>query len=181
MPRIKDMLGYKTGRLSVVALVGRDKFGAALWKCVCDCGEDRLMTRGMLIYGRNKSCGCFRRERMSDMKKKSFGEASKIHLYAYYKHSAKHRNLSFELSKEEFYALVQERCFYCGDYPSNILKSEHNNGDFVYMGIDRKDNLMGYTHENCVPCCRICNRAKNSLSFDEFVSWISRLARYINE
>jgi len=27
--------------------------------------------------------------------------------------------------------------------------------------------------ENCVPCCIICNRAKNSLSLDDFMLWIT--------
>ena len=122
MPRIKDMMGYRVERLEVIGLSGRDKHGAALWKCKCDCGNIRFLTRGMLIYGRNKSCGCYKRERMS-----------------------------------------------------NISKSEHYNGDFIYSGIDRKDNEIGYTLKNCVPCCIICNRAKNSLSFDEFLAWIGRL------
>ena len=175
MPRIKDMMGYKVERLTVVELCGRDKHGAALWKCKCDCGNIRLLTRGMLIYGRNKSCGCYRRERMSNMRRKPMGEAARNCLYPFYRHSAKHRNLSFELSRNEFNSIILKNCYYCGSYPSNVSKSGHNNGDFIYSGIDRMNNEIGYTLENCVPCCIICNRAKNNLSFNEFLNWISKL------
>ena len=175
MPRIKDMMGYRVERLEVVGISGRDKHGAVLWKCKCDCGNTRFMTRGMLIYGRNKSCGCYRKERMSNLRKKTFGEAAKNNLYPFYKNSAKRRNLIFELSRDEFNFLIQKDCDYCGSPPSNISKSGHDNGDFIYSGIDRMDNDVGYVLENCVPCCIICNRAKNNLSFDEFLVWMGRL------
>jgi len=175
MPRIKDMMGYRVERLEVIGLSGRDKHGAALWKCKCDCGNIRFLTRGMLIYGRNKSCGCYKRERMSNMRRKPFGEAARNRLYPFYRNAAKRRNLLFDLSRDEFNSMLIKNCYYCGSYPSNISKSEHYNGDFIYSGIDRKDNEIGYTLKNCVPCCIICNRAKNSLSFDEFLAWIGRL------
>jgi len=33
----------------------------------------------------------------------------------------------------------------------------------------------GYTKKNCVSCCKICNRAKSGMGFDDFMSWIRRL------
>jgi len=35
---------------------------------------------------------------------------------------------------------------------------------------------LGYTSENVVPCCWICNNAKKNLSYDEFRKWITRVA-----
>lgn len=180
MARIKDMTGYKTGRFYVLGLWGRDKWGSALWKCQCECGNIRFMTRATLIDGRHKSCGCYRYERMSKLRKKRFGEGSKNKVYFLYKQHAKRRNLNFELSKDKFELLIQQKCYYCGSDPSNISRSDHNNGDFVYNGIDRLDNNIGYTDDNCVTCCRICNRAKNNLSADEFMKWIYGVAEYNN-
>jgi 5-methylcytosine-specific restriction endonuclease McrA len=37
-----------------------------------------------------------------------------------------------------------------------------------HNGIDRKNNSLEYTLENCVPCCRQCNFAKQGLSEIEF-------------
>lgn len=33
----------------------------------------------------------------------------------------------------------------------------------------RKNNSVGYTLENCVPCCGICNKMKMNLDFDTFI------------
>ena len=39
----------------------------------------------------------------------------------------------------------------------------------------RLDNYKGYTIDNCVSCCKICNRAKGSLPLETFQKWIERL------
>ncbi len=46
--------------------------------------------------------------------------------------------------------LIKNPCWYCGE-PLN--ESGH--------GLDKKDPKSGYTTENVVPCCVICNRIKN--------------------
>ena len=50
-----------------------------------------------------------------------------------------------------------------------------------YSGIDRIDNAAGYTEGNVVACCRICNRAKETLSVQEFAEWASRLGAMANQ
>lgn len=45
----------------------------------------------------------------------------------------------------------------------------------MWNGIDRKNNDLGYVASNCVPCCVICNRGKNNMSYNDFVSYISRI------
>ena len=42
-------------------------------------------------------------------------------------------------------------------------------------GIDRLDSAFGYTLENCVPCCKYCNTAKNTMLVSDFLSWVSRV------
>lgn len=46
---------------------------------------------------------------------------------------------------------------------------------FVFTGIDRVDNTRGYDPDNVVPCCRVCNRAKDVRTKDEFLSWAKRV------
>ena len=41
------------------------------------------------------------------------------------------------------------------------------------------DNEKGYTFDNVVPCCSICNYAKKSMSKEQFLQWIKRI--YINQ
>ena len=44
-----------------------------------------------------------------------------------------------------------------------------------FNGIDRIDSNIGYTVNNCVPCCTICNHMKNDLTTDEFYNHIKLL------
>lgn len=110
-----------------------------------------------------------------DRRIKPYEEASKSSLYSRYKCDAKRRNYKFELSKEEFLNLTSKNCYYCNSEPSNIEKSRSNNGDYIYNGIDRVDNDKDYTLDNCVPCCKICNRAKDVMSLKEFKEWVFRI------
>lgn len=91
----------------------------------------------------------------------------------------------FTISLERFASKCHEPCHYCGRKNQNNLsvKSRGRVGGYVvknfrYNGLDRVDNSLGYTEENTVPCCAICNRAKNSMSYDEFVEWIDGLIKF---
>jgi hypothetical protein len=74
-----------------------------------------------------------------------------------YKRTTKRRKLKWALTKEEFMTFWQKSCIYCGDTISTI-------------GLDRIDNSKGYTLNNVVPCCWICNYMKNSRTKEEFLS-----------
>lgn len=43
-------------------------------------------------------------------------------------------------------------------------------------GIDRVDNSVGYTIENCVPCCTSCNFMKGKMTKDDFIEKVSQIA-----
>jgi hypothetical protein len=58
------------------------------------------------------------------------------------------------------------------------LKSKKSHwGDYTYNGVDRIDNSIGYTKENCVPCCTICNWAKSNRGVDEFKDYIEGICK----
>lgn len=51
------------GRLVSVELVDRDRWGAALWRFRCDCGNENYVARpDQVRRGKILSCGCFRNE-----------------------------------------------------------------------------------------------------------------------
>lgn len=47
---------------------------------------------------------------------------------------------------------------------------------FNYNGIDRIDSGEGYTIDNVVPSCPVCNVGKMDRSIEEFYEWALRLA-----
>jgi hypothetical protein len=73
-----------------------------------------------------------------------------------YKAQAKSRNYPFELDEDQFLSFWEKPCHYCGDKIDGI-------------GIDRIDNSLGYTIENCVPCCEDCNRMKMTKTIEQFL------------
>lgn len=97
-----------------------------------------------------------------------------------YKSGAKLRNLSFDLSREEFEHLILQDCHYCGILPS--IRTVSKNCTLVCNGIDRKNNSLGYFTDNCVPACRICNVMKSSMNYQEFLDHCNKItSRFIDE
>lgn len=148
----------------------------------CSCGTRGFITCKSSVQRKNVlSCGCLNKEvacnRLPEMHKKNTlltGEASFNKLYRRYKNDAKTRNRSFCITKEEFRILTKCKCYFCGLEPSSIMKGPGYNGDYLYNGLDRLDNTKDYELSNCVTCCKICNRAKQTMTIEEFKTHIIR-------
>lgn len=80
------------------------------------------------------------------------------------KSTAKRRGVELSISLDEFCLLAIQPCFYCGEPLPE-----------VGYGMDRVDNRIGYTLENCRPCCAICNIAKNDMSEGKFKEWVRKI------
>ena len=141
------------------------------WLCICSCGKQWYVMGSHLTNGSSTRCrSCGSRSRTQ------FGDCTKNTVLCGYKCDARDRNYCWNLTDDEFFSLCKFPCFYCDDLPRNISKSIYGTGDFIYNGVDRKDNSLGYTKENTVSCCRICNRAKSNLSYEDWMSYLSRVA-----
>lgn len=83
----------------------------------------------------------------------------------------------WHLTKAELRYYCENRCYYCNTEPYTTLSPKHGGrlGAFTYNGIDRLDSKLGYTLDNCVPCCVICNRAKLDHSVSDFYAWVNRV------
>jgi hypothetical protein len=93
-----------------------------------------------------------------------------------YRQNARKRGLYWKLTDEDFDRLTSQPCIYCGLAPNMVRTVKRST--VILNGIDRVDNALGYTPENTVPCCKICNRAKRDMPYDEFMAWIASLADY---
>lgn len=177
MRHTKDLTNKKINFLMPIKLEYRYNISSnsniAWWLCRCDCGKEVFVRARELLSGHVKSCGCYRRK----FNKKIPGESAFNNLYNKYKCSANYRNLEFNLSKKEFISLTKQKCHYCNIEPKQNIETPYKNGSYIFNGIDRLDNSRGYTLDNCVPCCGICNKAKRDLSYNEFVNWIDRLIK----
>ena len=61
-----DMVGAKFGRLTVLEQAGVNKHRSRLWKCVCDCGSEVVVSTPSLRSGNTKSCGCLHKDSMKE-------------------------------------------------------------------------------------------------------------------
>ena len=152
----------------------------ALVLCFCGDADCREFFSTRISYLKDiKSCG-------ANQGKIKRGEAAFNSIYRVYKRDNIKKSgrwhLPFEISKRLFRKLIQQNCVYCGREPSSVRGStEFNryNGTFLYNGLDRVDNSKGYTIDNVVSCCSKCNRAKGTMTVDEFKEWIFKVSTHL--
>lgn len=56
-----DLTGHRFHRFVVLGFHGKSETAHELWRVACDCGVEKVVSRGKLISGHTKSCGCLRR------------------------------------------------------------------------------------------------------------------------
>ena len=177
---MKDISNVKFGRLTALypfCFIGckQRKIG---WVCKCDCGNVCYSTSQNIRNGTAPSCGCLSKERAKFIAKRlPPGEAGLNYLYSNYKTRAYKSGREFSLSIDFFKKITSSNCYYCGINPSQVISPNSNNGvgKYQYNGIDRMDNSIGYIESNSLPCCKICNRAKLTSTYEEFSEWIDRI------
>lgn len=134
-----DLTGQRFGRLLVIRTTKeRDHRNASRssYECLCDCGQTKRVGLAALTRGHTTSCGC--RRRLAP------GEANFNVLFRIYQKTALRRGLSFELSEDQARTIFASNCFYCGVRPTLIKNTRGSFGSFIYNGIDRLDNSIGY-------------------------------------
>ena len=89
---------------------------------------------------------------------------------------------------DEFKSFLHQNCFYCDGEPSSVYQIKNSKtGEIraglplIYNGIDRLNNEIGYTTENCVTCCETCNRMKMKYDYNFFINHITKIFNKINK
>lgn len=173
-----DWIGKSTRGFTVIKKTEIRSNGYSVWEAKCDfCGRSKEFPSYYFKRG-HCSCDC---EGWKNVWSEKVGRQplpnhqSHVNIiYNHYKRSAQERGLSFELTKEQVRGLIEQECCYCGQKPLVRYTAVGCAGEYEWNGIDRVDNTKGYTPENCVPCCKLCNFGKRDLTLAEFTSWIER-------
>jgi hypothetical protein len=173
----ENLKGKKYGKLTILEWTkpkGHDYF----WLCQCDCGKKVEIGQYSFKSGHTKSCGCLEIE--TRRKGHKPGEAGLKRAYSIYRLHALKAGRVFELTKEDFREITKQNCYYCGDKPTrkvnlNPLNPTDEYSTFVLTGIDRVDNAKGYTKDNVVSCCTICNMMKTDKSLQVFVDQCKKI------
>lgn len=90
-----------------------------------------------------------------------------------YKYRAKVRGIEFTIPDNICKEMFTKPCHYCGtrnngfdsDCTSELLKVTYGKEIHSKLnGIDRLDNSLGYSENNTVTCCSVCNKIKGHMS-----------------
>jgi hypothetical protein len=155
MGQIVDLTGKRFGRLVVIRFAGIDpKKRASTWDVKCDCGKEFTINSGArLTTGKTKSCGCLQRETVGKLRRKHGHSTG-------YKQSPIHAVWQAMLRR----CLTKTHKHYADYGGRGITVCDRwlpqNNGLLNFIAdlgdrpdpkltIERRDNNLGYSPENC--------------------------------
>lgn len=140
------MIGEKYNRLTITEYLGKDNHGKHIVKCKCDCGNENHITRYNALKRQNtKSCGCIRKEKPSNLSH-GLRDTKLYNVWANMKQRClNEKNPSYKYYGGRGITICDEwandfHCFYSWAMC---------NGWNDELEVDRIDNNMGYSPENC--------------------------------
>lgn len=131
---------------------------------------EKILELDLFLLNRKRSSEIGKRGLRLPYGESSFNSAYKM----YHERCARDRGLAWDLSISEARFIFESNCWYCLKSPSNVYGLNNPCGKFIYSGIDRIDNSIGYKIGNVVPCCKTCNFAKHTMSLIDFDEWVSK-------
>jgi len=167
-----DLTNKRFGKLLVTEVTDKplhitSKNRGVFWKCVCDCGCEKIVRSTELINGDTKSCGCLKHVGPF----KGYGDIPKSVYTSIKNWSAGSRNIPFDISIEylwELFLFQNRKCAYTGS-PLKFGKSR-NDADKT-ASLDRIDSSKGYIKGNVVWCHKRVNVLKMNLSLSDFYNF----------
>jgi hypothetical protein len=150
----KDYTGQTINNRTVIRFSHWSKGNDPLWSVRCKCGtEFDSLTQDLK---RSECRGCWN----ISHRKRPFES-----LYNAFVQKASKR-YEVTITYAEFVEFtVTKSCYYC-DHPVEWLEWQTRKKGKLYRGhvynLDRTDNSIGYTKENCVVCCKRCNFGKGT-------------------
>lgn len=160
-----SLIGKRFHRCLVIGEAPRGIHKNTRWEILCDCGNHKIVYGFHLTNGHTKSCGCLQREGIANRSKRRPYEF----LFNILKHNAQVAQRECDITYNDFVQFTSTtKCHYCGDTIIwNPRRMRKKNYAAAYH-LDRKDNYLGYTKDNRVVCCSLCNSTKtNQFSYEE--------------
>lgn len=146
MGKAINMLGKECGRLKVLQRTDSDKYGNAMWICLCDCGNEVIVKGQHLRSGKTKSCGCYHKDMQKQLKSKH--GYSNTRLYKCWD-SMKTRCLNNNTDSFKDYG--GRGITFCKEWedPKKFIKWALENGYEEDLTLERIDLNKNYTPDNC--------------------------------
>ena len=151
--KTEDITGRRFSRLVVMCRAMRRSTRKASprkvnkWYCLCDCGQTKIIDYHHLQSGHTKSCRCYAKEQTSKAKKTHGMSTHSLYVLWY------DMKLRCEDSRHDSYELYSSKgrdiCEEWKNDMSAFMDWALNNGWKKGLVLDREDNSLGYSPENC--------------------------------
>lgn len=155
-----DLTSRKFGKLTVEKYAF-SKNGRAGWLCKCECGNEKVVSSGDLLYGQVKSCGCLHKATKHNLSNTKIYSAWKNIKARCYNKNSSHYN-----------CYGARGISVCEEWKNNFMAFYNwsiNNGYKEGLSIDRIDNNGNYEPNNCRWCDRITQA--NNTRTNHFITY----------
>lgn len=180
--RTEDYSGRVIHRLTVIKRSHRSESGHTVWLCKCECGNEVYLKSCTLACRSTRSCGCHRIKNRQNHK--NWCGVGEIH-GSYFKslrRGARHRNISYDISKEYAWNLFlkqNRKCALSGldiKFAPTVARREEQTAS-----LDRKDSKSGYTEGNVQWVHKDINKMKQDLTDNIFTSYCEAVCKHNKE
>lgn len=141
-----DKTGWRYGRLTVISFSGMGK-NTAFWECLCECGN-RVVVRGVNLNRKcpTLSCGCLRLERV-----KGINKTHGMTKTAEYKAWKSMKERCSNNNCKSFPRYGGRGILVCGRWLNSFenFLSDMGKKPSPELSLERVDNNLGYSPENC--------------------------------
>ena len=141
-----DLTGKKIGRLTVIGRA-KNKGRHVVYRCRCDCGNEKDIFAESLSSGNTQSCGCLQKERAANAQRKHGGKGTKLYnVWA----TMKARCLNPNSPAYKNYGA--RGITICDDWAKSFAAFKEwadAHGYAEGLSIERINNNKGYSPENC--------------------------------
>lgn len=144
----QSIVGKRFGRLTVVSLDHiSEKYRSSWWRCKCDCGNETIVYRGSLTSGDIVSCGCYRNEH-----KHEFGRTHGRTSHPLYSTWSGMVQRCTNSNAQNYGRYGGRGIDICDEWRTDFdafYNWATSHGYSEELTLDRQDNDLGYTPENC--------------------------------
>lgn len=138
-----DLTGQKFGRLLVLEYDHTGKNDVAFWLCKCDCGNEKIISRGNLKNGTTVSCGCYHHNKITSH------DGCKTRLYSIWTAMKKR---CFVTTHQAYKNYGGRGIIVCDEWKNDFVTFRDwalGNGYHEVLTIDRINNNGNYEPSNC--------------------------------
>lgn len=169
------LIGNKYGKITVVEYAGIDKHGKVLLKCICDCGNEKIINKSSLIRSLTSSCGCVKQEKL---RKKHVHDLSPAY-FRRCKQGAIQRNIKFTIDERYVWEIYEKQNRQCAVSGVPIkFHPNYNFSKYQTASIDRINSKKGYVKGNIQIVHKTINVIKWNLTEEELYYWINKIFKH---